>query len=204
MGWRRLGRGRKNRGRERQWPPDSKPVRGFEPTDQFTFLGVDADDGSVFLSEAPALALKVVELAVALGARCAEALAVGMQGVSEFYQQSADGVETNPQAQSTQQPADLAQTQSGPRAPPSHGIAGLIRGEQLAQRVQELGRFFPRACARRRLAGPDRGEPHQRAAPGGPVRQSPRPVPAARPFVGPRHGPAAGFPVRRRAGVVAR
>ena len=122
--------------------PAPGPTGVFESTDQLALLGVDADDGRLLLREVPALALEVTELPVAFGARGAEALGVGMQGVAEFAQQTADGVGTDPNPQPAQQTTDLAQTQPGPKTASSHGIAGGIRGEQRAQGGQELGRFF--------------------------------------------------------------
>ena len=126
------------------WRPTPNPAGVLEPANQFALLGVDADDGRLRFSEAPPLALEVAELPVAFRTRGAEALAVGMQSVAELFQQTPHGVGRGVNAQPAQQAADLAQPQSGPHSPSSHGIAGGIRCEQRAQRVQELGRFFSR------------------------------------------------------------
>lgn len=118
------------------------PAGVFEPANQFALLGVDADNGRLLPGEAAPLALEVVKLPVAFRTRGAEALAVGMQGVAEFFQQTADGVGARVNAQPAQQAADLAQPQTGPQSSSAHGIAGGIRREQRAERVQELGRSF--------------------------------------------------------------
>jgi hypothetical protein len=114
----------------------------LEVADQFALLGVDADDRRLLLGEAAPLPGDIAELPIALGRRLAEALAVGMEGVAERLEQAAHGIGRNADSQTPQESADLPQAQSGPHSPPAHRIAGRVRFQQGAERVQDFGRFF--------------------------------------------------------------
>ena len=109
-------------------------------------LSVHADDGITALSELLPVSGEITKLLVAVGTVVgAKTFAIGVEGVVQLPQQTADRVRTDPQAQLGQLSADGSQVFAGPQASPAHGIPGRVLLQQGAQPIQDSGRFFSTA-----------------------------------------------------------
>src|ERR1039457_5583207 len=75
---------------DRRLTPDLTVV--LKLAHQFLFLAVHADHGIAPLAKLLPLISQIAELLVAVGTAGTETFAIGVQGVAQFLQQTADGV----------------------------------------------------------------------------------------------------------------
>jgi hypothetical protein len=114
----------------------------FEVADQFTFLGIDADDRQMAELEIRAEFGQVLELPVAVGAGTRGNLfIVHVQGVTHLVKQARDRIGRDENAERGE---FLGDRTGGAAAPPQsgHGIAGSIVFQQIMKNRDYFRRFF--------------------------------------------------------------
>jgi len=113
-----------------------------EVSDQFTFLGINADDGQAAALEALAKIAEIEKLIIAFGAKVGgEFLMIYAQGIAHLVKKTSDSVGAHSDPEVAQRDGNLLR--SAPR--PLHtsdGIAGGVVFEQELDQGDDVGGFF--------------------------------------------------------------
>ena len=114
----------------------------FEIANQFTFFGIDANDGETAALKSVAQIAEVEELIVAIRTVVGGAfLVIDPKRIAHLMEEPGDGVGTDDDTEVTQRHGNLVGSAAGPLQP-SDGIAGGVVFEQELDQRDDVGGFF--------------------------------------------------------------
>ena len=104
----------------------------FEIADQFTFFGIDADDGETAALKSVAKIAQVEELMVAIGTVVGgESLLIDAKGITHLMEETSDRVGTDDDAEVTQCPGNLVRSSPGPLQTRDGVTGGVVFQQEL-------------------------------------------------------------------------